>query len=339
MIVITGGGTGGHLSIAKSLCEAFNDEGIRPFYIGSTHGQDRAWFDGYPGFNETLFLPTTGVVNQRGFGKINALAKILKKALTCKAYLQEKNIKAVVSVGGYGAAPAAFGAILARVPLYIHEQNAIHGRLNSLLKPFSKKFFSSYDKESPIKDYPVSKQFFKAYRPRKELKTLLFLGGSQGAKAINDLAMELAPWLHENGIKIIHQCGKNDLKRVEEYYKKMDIPVELFDFSNTIHEFFHQADAAIARAGAGSVWELCASGIPALFIPYPHAAGNHQYFNAKALMDEGLASLMLQDEIETQKVKSWLASLNVSLVSSSLHNKIAPGGAKAIIKEVLRGCQ
>jgi UDP-N-acetylglucosamine--N-acetylmuramyl-(pentapeptide) pyrophosphoryl-undecaprenol N-acetylglucosamine transferase len=339
MIVITGGGTGGHLSIAKAFCEAFNDEGIRPIYIGSTYGQDKSWFEGYPGFESTLFLPTTGVVNQKGFGKVQALAKILRQAFTCRALFKKRGVKAVISVGGYGAAPGAFGALMAKVPLYIHEQNAVSGRLNALLKPFAKAFFSSYEPNSSIKDYPVSKRFFEAYRSRNELKTLLFLGGSQGAKAINDLAIELAPWLHVKGIKIIHQCGNSDFQRVQSFYEKHDIPAKLFAFSQTLHETLREADVAIARAGAGSVWELCAAGVPTLFIPYPHAASDHQYHNAKALMDEGLCTLIRQSELEPQKVKSWLEELNIASINQALHQRIESGAAKAIVKEVLRGCQ
>ena len=339
MIVITGGGTGGHLSIAKSLCEAFNDEDIRPLYIGSTYGQDREWFEGYPGFEKTLFLPTTGVVNQKGFGKIKALSKILRQAFICKALFQQKGVKAVVSVGGYAAAPGAFGALMARIPLFIHEQNAVNGRLNGLLKPFAKAFFSSYDVNSPVRDYPVSKRFFRAYRQRDELKTLLFLGGSQGAKAINDLAFEITPWLYAKGIKIIHQCGNNDLERAKAHYKKLNIPVKLFAFTQNLDEILYESDVAIARAGAGSVWELCAAGVPALFIPYPHAASDHQYYNAKALMDEGLCTLMRQDALDPQKVKSWLEKIEISSISRALHQRIEPGSSKAIIKEVLRGSQ
>jgi UDP-N-acetylglucosamine--N-acetylmuramyl-(pentapeptide) pyrophosphoryl-undecaprenol N-acetylglucosamine transferase len=339
MIVITGGGTGGHLSIAKSLCEAFNEEEVRPFYIGSTHGQDKTWFEGYPGFKKTIFLPTTGVVNQKGFKKMLALKNIFQQAFTCKTFFKEQNIKAVISVGGYGAAPGAFGALMCGIDLYIHEQNAINGKLNGLLKPFAKSFFSSYDENSPIKDYPVSKLFFEAYRPKKELKTLLFLGGSQGARAINDLALELAPWLNEHKIRIIHQCGDKDFQRVKSFYEKHNLDAQLFSFSKSLHEIFYEADAAIARSGAGSVWELCAAGVPALFIPYPYAAKDHQYYNAKALVDKGLATLMRQDEIEIKKVQEWILNLDVTSLSNKLHKQIEPGGAKSIAKEVLRGCQ
>lgn len=338
MIVITGGGTGGHLSIAKSLCEALNDEGIRPLYIGSNYGQDRAWFEGYPGFEKSLFLPTTGVVNQKGLGKLKALGKIINQSFTCKKLLKERGIKAVISVGGYAAAPAAFGAVISKTPLYIHEQNAITGRLNGLLKPFSKVFFSSYDNTSPTKDYPVSRHFFEAYRPRNELKKILFLGGSQGAKAINDLALTLAPWLHDKGISIIHQCGTSDFERIQKCYKNLEIPANLFAFSKSLHQILHESDVAIARAGAGSVWELCAAGIPTLFIPYPYAASDHQYHNAKVLADEGLATLMRQETLESEKVKNWIERVNIPHISSLLHLRIAPNGAKAIIKEVLRGC-
>ncbi len=337
MILITGGGTGGHLAIAKALCEAYNELEIRPFYIGSTYGQDKDWFEKYPGFKKTIFLPTTGVVNRRGLRRISALANILKQAFMCKSFLKTHEIKSVISVGGYAAAPAALAALMVGIPLYIHEQNAKKGRLNQILKPFAKEFFSSYEKKSPVHNYPVSKRFFKAYRHRKSVQTILFLGGSQGASAINELALSLALWLHENGIHIIHQCGKHDEKKVLNFYKKHKIPAQVFAFSEHIDSFMYQSDIAISRSGAGSVWELCAAGLPTLFIPYPHAARNHQYENAKALEEECLTAIIKQDELNMDEVKKWIKSVDVAKISTALHKRISPGGAKAIIKRIESG--
>ncbi|MBE0496119.1 MAG: UDP-N-acetylglucosamine--N-acetylmuramyl-(pentapeptide) pyrophosphoryl-undecaprenol N-acetylglucosamine transferase [Campylobacterales bacterium] len=336
MTLITGGGTGGHLSIAKALCEAYNALEKRPYYIGSTNGQDRAWFEGYPGFKNTFFLPTKGVVNQRGLGKLFSLGAIIKQVFTCRALLRQHGITRVISVGGYAAAPAALAALSLKIPLYIHEQNAAIGRLNSVLRPFAKTFFSSYDSASSLKDYPVATRFFEAYRPRNSLNTLLFLGGSQGARFINALARAIAPALSKQGVRIIHQCGKSELTSLQIFYAEQGIEVDVFDFSDALHVKLHEADVAIARAGAGSVWELCAAGIPTLFIPFPHAASDHQYYNAKAFADQGLAGVLRQEEATPEAVLAWLQDLSIEQINQSLPQQLSKGGAQAIVAQIER---
>lgn len=337
MTLITGGGTGGHLSIAKALCEAYNIKEIRPLYIGSTNGQDKAWFEGYPGFGKTFFLPNRGVVNQKGIQKLLSLSTIFKQIFTCRAILKHHGVTCVISVGGYAAAPAALAALSLGIPLFIHEQNAKIGRLNGILRPFSKGFFSAYDNASPLKDYPVSLRFFEAYRPRTHVKTILFLGGSQGARFINALALALAPELAKQGIRIIHQCGKNNGTTLQEHYTHLGLDgVDVFEFTDALHVKMQEADIAISRAGAGSVWELCAAGIPTLFIPFPHAAGDHQYYNAKALCDQGIGGVMRQEEATPEAVLAWLATVDVARMSKAAHTQLAPNGATAIIEWIQR---
>ena len=150
MVAITGGGTGGHLAIANALKEELNARGLKPIYIGSQNGQDKAWFEDDNGFDQTYFLDSKGVVNKRGIKKLLVLKDIISSAFTCRGIFKKHKVKAVFCVGGYSAAPASFASILSRTPIYIHEQNAVIGTLNKLLKPFSKEFFSSYDKNSKV---------------------------------------------------------------------------------------------------------------------------------------------------------------------------------------------
>jgi len=185
MVAITGGGTGGHLAIANALKEELNSRGLKPIFIGSKNGQDKSWFENDSGFEKTYFLDSKGVVNKRGLKKVLVLKDILSSAFTCKDIFKEHNVKAVFCVGGYSAAPAAFASLLSKTPLYIHEQNAVIGTLNKILKPFAKEFFSSYEPNSKVKEYPVSDKFFNSRRIRKELKTVIFLGGSQGAEVLS----------------------------------------------------------------------------------------------------------------------------------------------------------
>lgn len=336
MIAITGGGTGGHLVIAKAIKEELNKRGIKPIYIGSTAGQDKAWFEEDKGFFQTYFLESRGVVNKKGFKKLGALFSILSLAFTCKAIFKRHEITHVFSVGGYSAAPASFGALLHRTPLYIHEQNAIMGKLNALLKPFTKAFFSSYESTSTYTNYPVRETFFRKSRHRNELKTVIFLGGSQGASFINSLAKDMALELKRHDIAIIHQTGKKDFEALSAFYKEHDIPADVFAFSNDIADKLARADVAISRSGASTLWELCASRLPALFIPFPHAAANHQFFNAKALADKGLAIVKEQATLNAQTALEAILTMDLPTISSNLADTIAYGGAQEIVDELLK---
>ena len=282
---ITGGGTGGHLMIAEALVEATANEGHEAIFIGSTSGQDRKYFESHSSFSHVYFLETTGVVNQKGFKKVKALWLVLKAFFASRRILKRHNIRAVYSVGGFSAAPASFAAISRGTPLFIHEQNAVEGRLNSLLKPFASRFVSAYDDKSPIKGYPVKDEFFKCARVRHKIKTIIFLGGSQGAKAINDLALSVAEELKNRGVNIIHQAGERDYERVKSKYEELGVEAELYAFTKEMPSLMSKADLAISRSGASTLWELCANGLPALFIPFPHAASDHQYHNARFIVE------------------------------------------------------
>lgn len=287
-LCITGGGTGGHLMIAEALVEACVKEGHEAIFIGSLKGQDRKYFEKNSKFSYVYFLDTTGVVNQKGFGKIKALLKVFIAFLKSVRILSKHKVDATYSVGGFSAAPASFATIGMFKPLFIHEQNAVEGRLNSLLKPFAKSFISAYDKDSIVKGYPVKDVFFKDSHIRDSLKTIIFLGGSHGAKAINDLALSVAKKLNDKGIHIIHQAGESDFQRVKSEYESKGINAEVYSFTKELPSLISKADLAISRSGASTLWELTASGCPALFIPYPHAAGDHQYYNAQFIVENDL---------------------------------------------------
>jgi len=332
-IAITGGGTGGHLKIAKVIKEELNKRGIKPIYIGSTSGADKEWFENDSGFEEKYFLNSGGVVDKKGLKKIASLGNIIKLSFQAKKILKSHNIKAVFSVGGYSAAPASFAAVLTNTPLFIHEQNAHIGSLNKILKPFSKRFFNTFLYNDP---YPIDEIFFQTARVRNELKTIIFLGGSQGAVAINDLAISLAEFLPKNNINIIHQTGKRDYKRVKEFYEKNNIKVDVFDFYPNLYEKIQKADFAVSRAGASTLFELAANQIPALFIPYPYAAGDHQYFNAKFLEERKAGFVMRQNEIDLNKIKKLLKETDLQTLSQNLGNINKKNGSDFIVEEILK---
>ncbi|CAA6799702.1 MAG: UDP-N-acetylglucosamine--N-acetylmuramyl-(pentapeptide) pyrophosphoryl-undecaprenol N-acetylglucosamine transferase (EC [uncultured Sulfurovum sp.] len=310
-IVMTGGGTGGHLTIIKAVKEHLVGENL--IYIGSKKGQDQAWFANDKQFQSTHFLDTQGVVNQGILGKFKSVFMLLKATIQARKTLKDSKAKIVFCVGGFSAAPTSFAALTLRIPLVIHEQNAAIGSLNKLLRSKAKAFISSYEEQSPIRAYPIKNEYFEKSRIRENIQTIMFLGGSQGAKAINELALELAPTLKEKNIKIIHQAGERNISEVEKAYEALGIQAEVFGFSTKISDYMEEADFAIARSGASTLWELSAMACPALYIPYPYAAADHQFHNAKFLVDQDVAWIMREKELNVEKV--------IELLDENMHEK------------------
>jgi UDP-N-acetylglucosamine--N-acetylmuramyl-(pentapeptide) pyrophosphoryl-undecaprenol N-acetylglucosamine transferase len=324
---MTGGGTGGHLAIIKAVKEELIDSKL--IYIGSTKGQDRDWFEDDKQFDSAYFLDTQGIVNQGLLGKIKSIYMLLKATLQARKILKNSNAKVVFCVGGFSAAPTSLAAKSLKIPIIIHEQNATIGSLNKLLRPYCDAFISSYEKDSPIKAYPIKKEFFEKSRIREEIKTVIFLGGSQGAVAINKLALRIAKRLDERGIKIIHQAGEKNILEVEQLYRDINIEATVFGFTSKLSDYMAQADFAIARAGASTLWELSAIGCPTLFVPYPYAAGDHQYHNAKFLEEQSVAWIMREGDINPNKIIKILDE-NIHEKSSKLQELIQKDGALQI---------
>ena len=328
-IVMTGGGTGGHLAIIKAVKEHLHDDEL--VYIGSTQGQDRQWFENDESFTARYFLETQGVVNQRGLGKLKSLWMLIKATKRARGLLKKHGASVVFSVGGFSSAATAFAAKSLGIPLVIHEQNAAMGSLNKLLKPYADNFISSYIESSPIKAYPIKDIFFKNTHIRTDIKSIIFIGGSQGAVAINKLALQLAPILHKNGIHIMHQAGERNIESVKSEYEKLGIEADIFGFTIELESYMNRADFAIARAGASTLWELSASAIPTLYIPYPYAAADHQYHNAKFLVDGDMAWVMRESEIDMEQIEQIL-SQGMEPRSKKLIESIEPNGAEQIAK-------
>ena len=372
-ILITGGGTGGHLSIARALGVECAKRGLNVVYIGSTSGQDKVWFEGSEFFSHTYFLQSMGVVNKRGFGLLKSLWLQIKAVFKARAILKNHKIEAVISVGGFSAGGASGAAILARIPLFIHEQNSTIGTLNKVLAPFAKAVFGSFDLNVPhfIRTaYPIDEIFSQNARTRGEIRTILFLGGSQGAVAINDFAISLAPQLLERKIKIIHQCGKGDFECVKKAYSGLDScesivdsskisqdsrtdskidsqdsqplkaqfgdKITLFAFDKNLSQYITKADLCVSRAGASSLWELVANRAPCYFVPYPFAAKNHQLTNALFLKKYGLCEVVEQRDLSVGAFLEYLDSADFAKISANLGDFKSQNGAEEIINLILK---
>jgi len=328
-IIMTGGGTGGHLAIIKAVKEKIDNQEL--IYIGSTQGQDKQWFEDDNDFKEKYFLDTRGVVNQGALGKVKSLWMLMLATKEAMKLIKKHNAKVIFSVGGFSSAATSFAAKLSGIPIVIHEQNASLGSLNKLLKPYAKDFISSYIDDSPIHAYPIKEIFFDNARERGKINTIIFLGGSQGAKAINNLALSIAPMIDKRGIKIIHQAGEKNISGVEEAYRELDIDAEVFGFTTKLASYMREADFAIARAGASTLWELSATRLPTMYIPYPYAASDHQYHNAKFLVEKDLAWVMREEDMDKDKILSILDE-DMSPKSIGLGEIVERDGSKKIAK-------
>lgn len=326
-IVMTGGGTGGHLAIIKAVKEHLKKEEL--IYVGSTKGQDKQWFEADDDFKQKYFFETRGVVNQGALGKIKSLIMMAKAMFQSLKILRKHKPSVVFSVGGFSAAPMAFAAKFTGTPLVIHEQNAAFGSLNKLLKPYATHFISSYLDESPIDAYPIKEIFFENAHVRHSIKTIIFLGGSQGARSVNALALDIAPKLKEKGIRILHQAGINNVEEVQKAYDDLNIEAEVFGFTTKLAEYMNEADFAIARAGASTLWELSATALPTLYIPYPYAAKDHQYYNAQFLVEKDLAWLMRENDIAGEEVLEILDE-NMEIKSKGLMQIVEKDGSAKI---------
>lgn len=303
--------------------------------MGSTYGQDQKWFGEDKGWSDVIFFDSAGVVNKGPWGKVVQLVKIFRYSLQLGRYMHRHNVRAVFSVGGYSAAPGVFAAILFRKPLYIHEQNAKSGLLNRISKPFATEFFSSFDPDSICHDYPTGDSFYQKRRLRNNVRTVLFMGGSLGARTINDLAMETSAVLLKQGKRVIHLCGERDFGRVDTYYRTHGLNVTCLAFSGEIDTLLHEADFAVARAGASSLFELYANALPTLFIPYPHAASDHQFYNARYLEEQGMAYCIRENTITAEKLYTLLKNDHTEM-SQKMLDSFKPTGTSCIVAQLLK---
>jgi UDP-N-acetylglucosamine--N-acetylmuramyl-(pentapeptide) pyrophosphoryl-undecaprenol N-acetylglucosamine transferase len=334
VVLITGGGTGGHLSIAKVLIDQFKLKNIKVIYVGSTNGQDKKWFENYTNIDESYFFKTQGVVNQGLFGKLKSLYLILKATLNVISIIKKNKVTKVISVGGYSASAASFAALITKKDFYIHEQNSVMGKLNQISSKWAKEIFGSYDNATYKIDYPIDKKYFQIARVRTSVKKIIFLGGSQGSVAINKFAIKNAKYLIDMGYEIIHQAGIKHIKNVQDEYKKQNINVDSFGFTNNLLDKLNSADIAICRAGAGTIWELSALGIPALYIPYPYAAANHQYYNAKFIEDKNLGKVVNENNISINKLMEFINS-DIENKSRGLISLIKPDGISKMLNRII----
>ena len=300
--VIAGGGTGGHVTPALALGEALRSKGDEVPFIGSARGlESRLVPDA--GFDLEI-LPSEQVMGRNLLGQIRGAFAILRSTFMARRILKRFDADAVISVGGYAAMPAALAAKLASRPLFLVEPNAIPGRVNKLTARFARTVFVGFEAtrgslpsgtESLCVGVPLRRSLYRAFadRPAKgvpgtPLRVFVF-GGSQGARQLNENVPDALSRLRKKSVEVFHQTGEADRADVEERYAELGLPADVVAFEHEMPKRYEWADLAICRAGALTVAELALAGMPALLVPYPFAADDHQSANARALEQAGAA--------------------------------------------------
>ena len=309
-IVIMAGGTGGHVFPALAVAELLKEQGWQVSWLGTQKGL------------ESRVIPASGieidwlsVAGVRGKGltaKITAVFMLLKAGVQAMKILRKRKPDVVLGMGGFVAGPGGLMAKLLGLPLVIHEQNRIPGTTNRLLARLANQvleaFPGSFNAKTKAKctGNPLRKQFLtvlKNDRQRSEKDVRIFVfGGSQGAQILNETVPEaiaefLSAGLQTQTVQIKHQTGAAMLSQVESRYQDLSIKAETSAFIEDMVAAYQWADLVICRAGAMTVSEVSAMGIPAIFIPLPGAIDDHQTANARYLTDAGAGLLLRQKDL------------------------------------------
>jgi UDP-N-acetylglucosamine--N-acetylmuramyl-(pentapeptide) pyrophosphoryl-undecaprenol N-acetylglucosamine transferase len=311
-VVIAGGGTGGHVFPGIALAQAFSSRNSdsRILFVGTGNRFEQMVFSAAP-FSHTA-IPAEGIKGRGVFQKLRAVLKVPGGVFAAVGILKRFGPQLVVGVGGYSSAPVVMAAWLIGIPVILQEQNLLPGMANRLVGRLACQIHVSFAQTRPgfdvkkirVSGNPVREEFVAfstksiAERDKKtpiDRFTVLICGGSQGARAINQAVVEALPYLKENKkVFLIHQTGAADEAEIKAAHTTHGTSGRIAAFFTEMAAQYADADLVICRAGATTVAELTAMGKPALFIPYPHAADQHQVLNAQLLVDAGAAEVILE---------------------------------------------
>jgi len=317
-LIVTGGGTGGHLFPGISLAQAMMlaDPGCEVLFIGTERKIDKTALSNL-GF-ATRSIKSQGIKGKSFFAVLKALFQQPLALWEAAGIIRRFKPDLVFGVGGYVTGPVILAARLLGVTTCIHEQNSIPGLANKLLGYIANKIFVSLpgsEKYFPasktiLSGNPVRNTILKVSREAKpesgqESSTLLILGGSQGARRLNSLMLEAA----ENILSkispppfIIHQTGGHDKDHVQRKYVGLGLNARVQDFFSDMAEIYSQADLIISRAGATTLAELTVFHKPVILIPFPFAADNHQEINGQYLVEAGAGLMFRQADLTGDKL-------------------------------------
>lgn len=335
-LVIMAGGTGGHVFPGLAVADRMRKQGWHIEWIG-TH--DKMEADLVPKHDFSInFINIGGVRGKSITTKLFTPFRLLSALVQSLRLFRRLKPKAVLGMGGYASGPGGIAAYLLRIPLVIHEQNAIFGMTNRYLSKVAKHTLTGFDLTSSLMENkspkklpanisyvgnPIREGFFsipmKSNQEQSTPVNVLIVGGSLGALALNEIVPKVLRSLaQETLINVKHQSGKNKQKQVKTDYLHMP-NVEVIEFIDDMETAFAWSDIIICRAGALTVAEIAGAGRVALFVPLPIAVDDHQTANAKYLSDKGAAILIPQPELRT----SLLNHMRNLCASPSLRHTMA----------------
>jgi UDP-N-acetylglucosamine--N-acetylmuramyl-(pentapeptide) pyrophosphoryl-undecaprenol N-acetylglucosamine transferase len=321
--ILAGGGTGGHvipaLAIANQLKKSYDAEVL---FIGTARGIENRLVPaaGYP-----LQLVRVGALKNVSLMTRAKTAFDLPRAVwDAGRMLNEFAPDLVIGVGGYASGPAMLAAVVKHIPTLAFEPNVVPGFANRMVARFVSaaavhfEETAKYFRHAEVTGVPVRQAFFEIAdfnRKRGGTPTLLVFGGSQGAHAINEAMIRCLPALQREapGIHIIHQTGERDYNDALAAYRAFGESAEVFKFIEDMPAAFAHADLVVCRSGASTVAEIAAAGKPAVFVPFPRAADDHQRVNAEALERAGAAVVVEESKLEGV----WLAETIAALLGDS----------------------
>jgi UDP-N-acetylglucosamine--N-acetylmuramyl-(pentapeptide) pyrophosphoryl-undecaprenol N-acetylglucosamine transferase len=318
--ILAGGGTGGHvipaLAIAQELQRRYQAEVL---FIGTARGLENRLV---PAAGFPLQLVKVGALNRVSLATRLRTAVDLPRAIfTAARMLNEFHPDVVIGVGGYASGPAMLAAILKHTPTLAFEPNLVPGFANRMVARFVSaaavhfQQTAEHFRNAIVTGVPVRPAFFqtpkKTYSPGSP--TVLVFGGSQGARAINQAVIRSLPELVRRlpGLHVIHQTGEREYNEVQAAYAGIAISAEVHKFIDDMPAFFARADLVLCRSGASTVAEIAAAGKPAIFVPFPRAADDHQRRNAEA-MEQVNAAVVLE---ETRLDEVWLVDTIEALLA------------------------
>lgn len=309
--LLTGGGTGGHifpaLAIARRARELDPEAGI--LFVGTRHGIENRVVE--PNGFELRCVDFSGFAGQSLARKVQVLAKLVTSTRQAGKIIAEFKPDVVLGVGGYASLPMLVAAALRRIPVVLHEQNAIPGLANRLAAHWAGRICISMatgevgfaGKRVVLTGNPVRQELFACREGSEQVPQLLVFGGSQGAAAINAAMLEALPLLIQQlpTLKIVHQTGAQQLDEVVCAYARMGFNnVEVRPFIEDMAGAYAVSQLVLCRSGATTVAELCACGRAAILVPFPQAAADHQTRNAQALVEQQAAVMIPQPQLGEQ---------------------------------------
>ena len=347
-IVVTAGGTGGHINPALSVAQEFRK--LRQFvlFVGGDGGSEEklAEADGL----EFLGLRVKGFDRSSLMNRITAAALLPSAVLAALKSFSVFRPDAVIGFGGYASGPAAIAAVIKGIPLFLLEQNVYPGLVTRILGKRARRVYSSFSESSRwlkgadviYTGNPTRPGFYNPGRSRgsKEKMTLLVMGGSQGAHSINRAMIDGLLLVRDMGLKVYHQTGVKDFDEVKAAYSRFLPDAVVAPFFDDMDKVMAGADIAVARAGASTCSELMLSGLPVLLIPYP-GAGGHQQLNAQVLVANGAARQLEDSELTGERLAESLGDLlagkeTLERMSANSRELARPDAVKVIVRDITK---